>query len=93
VRFANLVSRFEHREWIQREADGNACCGTSQEIPRICQYGENGGMSFMVASADRREERRDGHEATDLAQASHVERDPRDVSGKVISDFAHIHRQ
>jgi hypothetical protein len=50
-------------------------------------------MSFMVASADRREERRDGHEATDLAQASHVERDPRDVSGKVISDFAHIHRQ
>jgi len=34
VRFANFVSRFEHREWIQREADGNARCGTGQKIPR-----------------------------------------------------------
>ena len=38
-------------------------------------------MSLMVASADRCEEGRDGHEATDLAQAGHVQRDPRDVSG------------
>jgi len=36
----------------------------------------------MVASADRCEEGRDGHEATDLVQAGHVKRDPRDVSGE-----------
>lgn len=79
--FADLVSRFEDGEWIQREADGNAGCGTRQEVPGIRQYWENGGMTFGVALADRCKERRGGHKPADLIQASKVQSETGDVSG------------
>jgi len=52
-RLANLVSSFEYGEWIQHEADGDAGRGTRQKVSGICQYRENGGMTFGVALADR----------------------------------------
>ena len=50
-------------------------------------------MSFRVAFVDRYEEGRGSHEATDLTQAGHVQRDPWDVSGEGDSDFVHVHGQ
>lgn len=63
---ADFIPSLEHREGVQREADGDAGGSASQEVPRTGQHGENGGVSSRLVFLGRCEDGRSGHEATDL---------------------------
>ena len=81
---ANLIPRFEHREGIQYEADGDTGGSTGQEISRACENGENGRVPFGVLFADGSEEGGDCHEAAHLIESCHVERNSGNVAAIVF---------